>query len=46
MNESEFGASLRTRYRERYQIPLAIALLALIAETLLGDRRRPREEAS
>jgi len=43
MNKSEFGASLRTRYRERYQIPLTIALLALFAETLLGDRRRVGE---
>jgi len=45
MNESEFGASLRTRYRERYQIPLTIALIALVAETLLGDRRRKRKAA-
>jgi Ca-activated chloride channel family protein len=43
MNESEFGASMRTRYRERYQIPLTVALVALLVETLLGDRRRRRE---
>ena len=43
MNAAEFGAALRTRYRERYQIPLLFALCALVAETLLGDRRRPRE---
>lgn len=40
MAASEFGATLRTRYRERYQIPLSIALAALIAEALLGDPRR------
>ena len=38
----EFGATLRTRYKERYQIPLSIALFALIAEGLLGDPRRRR----
>ena len=37
---TEFGALLRTRYEERYQIPLGLALLALMAETLFGDRRR------
>jgi Ca-activated chloride channel family protein len=42
MSASEFGATLRTRYRERYQIPLGIALCALIAEALLGDPRRRR----
>lgn len=36
----ELGALLRTRYEERFQIPLGLALLALLAETLLGDRRR------
>ena len=40
MAASEFGATLRTRYKERYQIPLSIALCALIAEALLGDPRR------
>lgn len=40
MATSEFGASLRTRYRERYQIPLTIALCTLLAEALLADRRR------
>ena len=42
MAASEFGATLRTRYKERYQIPLSIALCALIAEALLGDPRRRR----
>lgn len=42
MAASEFGATLRTRYKERYQIPLGVALVALIAEALLGDPRRRR----
>lgn len=41
MDAKEFGAVLRTRYEERYQIPLSIALIALLAESLLGDRRKP-----
>ena len=40
LDQQEFGDVLRTRYEERYQYPLTFALLALIAETLLGDRRR------
>lgn len=40
LDASEFGAVLRARYEERFQVPLAIALLALLVETLLGDRRR------
>jgi len=39
LDEQEFGAVLRARYEERYQIPLVVALLALLAETLFGDRR-------
>jgi Ca-activated chloride channel family protein len=42
LDEREFGAVLRSRWEERFQFPLALALLALIAETLLGDRRRSR----
>jgi len=42
LESREYGAVLRARYEERYQIPLAVALVALIAETLVGDRRRIR----
>ena len=42
LDEREFGAVLRARWEERFQFPLALALLALMAETLLGDRRRSR----
>lgn len=40
MDTQEFGSVLRARYEERFQIPLGLALVALIAEALLGDRRR------
>jgi Ca-activated chloride channel family protein len=42
MDATEFGTTLRVRYEERYQIPLALALAALIAEACLSDRRKPR----
>jgi Ca-activated chloride channel family protein len=38
----EIARGLRVRYEDRYQLPLALALAALLAETLLGDRRRRR----
>jgi len=40
LSHGEIGSELRTRYEERFQIPLLVALLVLIAETVLGDRRR------
>jgi len=40
LDQQAFGDVLRTRYEERFQYPLILALLALLAETLLGDRRR------
>jgi len=43
MQGSEFGSQLRAHYEERFQLPLGVALLALLAETLLGDRRRRPE---
>ena len=42
MDATEFGTTLRVRYEERYQIPLGLALAALIAEACLSDRRRRR----
>lgn len=42
MDQKEFGTVLKTRYEERYQIPLGLALLALAGETVLGDRRGGR----
>jgi Ca-activated chloride channel family protein len=43
MAAGELGTVLRARYEERFQIPLAAALLALLAESLLGDRRKRSE---
>ncbi len=40
MDARELGTVLRTKYEERFQIPLALALAALLAETVLSDRRR------
>jgi Ca-activated chloride channel family protein len=42
LSRGELQAELRTRYEERYQLPLLVAWLALVGETLLGDRRRSR----
>ena len=39
MDATGSGTVLKTRWVERFQIPLAIALLALCLETLLSDRR-------
>jgi Ca-activated chloride channel family protein len=46
MQGGELGSQLRTRYEERFQIPLAVGLLALLAETLIGDRRRVRNDTA
>ncbi len=35
----EFGAQVRRRYRERFQLPLILCWFALFAEALVGDRR-------
>jgi len=43
MAASEFGAALRTRYRERFQWPLGFAIVALTIQMLIGDRRRSRQ---
>jgi Ca-activated chloride channel family protein len=40
LSQGELGAELRTRYEERFRIPLLLGLAALIAEALVGDRRR------
>ncbi len=46
MDEREFGTVLQTRYEERFQIPLALGLVALLVETLLGDRKRRKAVAA
>ena len=40
LKQGEFGAQTRVIREERYQWPLALALLCLLAEGLLGERRR------
>jgi Ca-activated chloride channel family protein len=40
MEGQETGTVLRTRYTERFAIPLAIALAALVAEVFVSERRR------
>jgi Ca-activated chloride channel family protein len=40
MEATEAGIVLKTRFEERYQIALAIGLFALLAETLIADRKR------
>ena len=40
MDAQEFGTLLRVLYEERYQIPLGLALAALLVEVALADRRR------
>ena len=40
MDQKELGSERLARYEERYQIPLAVALLCFAAEAVLSDRRR------
>jgi len=40
LESGALGSELRASYEERFQIPLVVGWLALVAETLLGDRRR------
>jgi Ca-activated chloride channel family protein len=46
MDAREFGTVLRVRYEERFQIPLGLALVALLAEACLSDRRRKAGETA
>jgi Ca-activated chloride channel family protein len=40
LSQGELGSELRTRYEERFQIPLLLGWIALVVETIVGDRRR------
>lgn len=40
LERSSFGAEAFETYEEQYQLPLALGLLLLLGELLLGDRRR------
>ena len=46
MGQAEFQATLRTRYEERFQWPLGVALALLLIESLLGERRRQHNAAT
>lgn len=46
LQAGELGAVQRTRYEERFQLPLLVGWIALVAEGLLGDRRRIVERAA
>ena len=39
MEKRELKSSLERRYEDRFQIPLAFVLLALVVESLVGDRK-------
>jgi Ca-activated chloride channel family protein len=41
MEKRELATTLERRFEHRYQIPLAIALVLLVAEPLVGERRLP-----
>jgi len=45
MDTKDLQARLATQYEERYQIPLAAALAALIADALIARRRRVQRPA-
>ena len=40
MEKKEFQATMHKRYHERFQLPLALAFLALVAECFISDTRR------
>jgi Ca-activated chloride channel family protein len=45
MEKRELASTLERRYEHRYQIPLALALVLLVAEALVGDRHVERARA-
>ena len=44
VRQKELGSERFTRYEERFQIPLALALACFLAEGLLSERVRSRRE--
>ena len=44
LQQKELGSERFTRYEERFQIPLALALACFLAEGLLSERSRRRRE--
>lgn len=46
MERREVASSLERRYEDRFQIPLLLAILFLVAESLIGDRKSTRLRAA
>lgn len=46
MEKRELESTLEKRYEHRFQIPLALALVLLVVEQMLGDRRAVRRRAA
>jgi len=46
MERREVASTLERRYEERFQLPLVLALLCLLVEALIGERRRERMRAA
>lgn len=46
MEKRELASTLERRYEHRFQIPLAIGILLLVVEQVLGDRRVGRRRAA
>jgi Ca-activated chloride channel family protein len=46
MEDREMQQRLLTRYEERFQIPLVLALLCLVADAMIPERRRRRPDGS
>ncbi len=44
MEKRDIDADRFTRFEDRFQLPLAIALVLLVLETLISDRRRRKRE--
>jgi Ca-activated chloride channel family protein len=45
MERREVASTLERRYEDRFQIPLAAALILLVLETLVTDRKQPPKRA-
>ena len=41
MERRELESTVERRYEDRFQVPLAVGLLLLFIESLMGDRIRP-----
>ena len=44
MDKKELESQMRKRYEDRFQIPLIAALILIVTEACIGDRRRPVNE--